>query len=208
MKEQWKLGGLNLQMFAEGDPDPKPGDGDPNPKPPEGDPNANDPNPKPDKTFSQKELDDILTKRLARERKAWETTQEEEKKKAAMTEAEKLKAEKEEAERKSTEVLKTANQRLIRAEVKSACVELGIVDADAAFLLMGKDGVEVTDGGDITGVKEALKALAEAKPYLVKQGNQPPGPGPLNPNNANNSPKDQSKMTDAEWYEQRKATKK
>lgn len=64
-------------------------------------------------------------------------------------------------------VLQMANDRLIAAEVKTASVELKIVDPDAALALMDKSKIKVDDKGNVTGVKEALDALTKAKPYLV-----------------------------------------
>ena len=63
--------------------------------------------------------------------------------------------------------LNRANDRLIAAEVKTVAIELKIVDAEAALALMDKSKIKVNDKGDVTGVKEALEALAKAKPYLV-----------------------------------------
>lgn len=62
-----------------------------------------------------------------------------------------------------------ANDRLLRAEVKSVSADLGIVDSDAAYALMARDDVAVDDDGNVTGVKAALEALLKAKPYLKKQ---------------------------------------
>jgi len=64
-------------------------------------------------------------------------------------------------------VLQMANDRLIAAEVKTASVELKIVDPDAALALMDKSKIKVDDKGNVIGVKEALDALTKAKPYLV-----------------------------------------
>jgi len=122
----------------------------------------------PEKTFTQKDLDDIISRRLSRERKAWQEQLEEEKKKAAMTEAERLKAEKEEAEKKGKAAMEAANKRLVKAEVKAAAAEMGLIDADAAYALLDKDTIEVTDSGDVKGVKKALEALVKERPWLKK----------------------------------------
>src|SRR5690606_14314657 len=63
-----------------------------------------------------------------------------------------------------------ANQRLLKAEFKSLASELNIrKDAvDDAFTLLDKSGISF-DGDDITGVKEAVQALIESKPYLVEK---------------------------------------
>lgn len=74
---------------------------------------------------------------------------------------------------------KRANERLIKAEVKSIGAELGIVDMDVAYLLADKDSFEVKDDGTVSGVKEALEKVVEAKPFLVssnkKGGGYVPG---------------------------------
>lgn len=65
------------------------------------------------------------------------------------------------------ERIRAANDRLIAAETREICQQIGLVDANAAFTLMDKSGVSVDDNGEVTGVREALEKLAAAKPYLV-----------------------------------------
>lgn len=77
-------------------------------------------------------------------------------------------AQKAESDRQAA--LARANDRLIRAEVKSIAADLNIVDGDAAYALMSRGEVEVDDDGNVSGVKEALEALVKTKPYLVKAG--------------------------------------
>lgn len=79
-----------------------------------------------------------------------------------------------EAQQRINAALNTANERLISAEVRVQCSELGIVDSDAALILMSRDGVKVNDNGTVEGVKEALEALKTAKPYLAKTADTPP----------------------------------
>lgn len=71
---------------------------------------------------------------------------------------------------KVQETEKRANEKLVKAEVKSLSASLGIVDPDAAYQLIDKSGLKVEDSGDVKGVKEALEALIKAKPYLKKTG--------------------------------------
>ncbi|HEX7021398.1 MAG TPA: hypothetical protein VF171_00975 [Trueperaceae bacterium] len=93
-----------------------------------------------------------------------------------------------EANRKAQEATEKANERLVRAEVKSVAADLGLVDAEAAYALMDRSNVQVADDGTVDGVKEALEALAEAKPYLKAQpkGNGNVGSG-TNPGGDGNS---------------------
>lgn len=167
--------GIDLQLFGEGDTGKDQGDAD---KDTDTGKDQDDAEKKDDKdggdtgkstgrTFTQEDLDTIVKDRLKRERKAWEQKIEEEKKKAAMSESERLKADKEEAEKKAAAAVERANQRLIRSEVIAQAAELKIVDPDAAYVLMDKTGIEVEDDDRVTGVKSALEALVKSKPYLV-----------------------------------------
>lgn len=71
------------------------------------------------------------------------------------------------AQLKAQDAEKRANERLIKAEVKSIGAELGIVDMDIAYMLADKESFEVKDDGTVSGVAEALKKVVEAKPFLV-----------------------------------------
>ena len=80
-----------------------------------------------------------------------------------------------EKQKEIDDVLQKANDRLIAAEVKTVSLELKIVDVDAALALMDKSKIKVNDKGEVTGVKEALEALTQAKPYLVGKQQQSGG---------------------------------
>lgn len=154
---------FDLQRFAEG------GEGN-------GDQNAGDGdggNPA-GKTFSQEELDAIVTKRLAREQKAWESKLEEEKKKASMTEQEKLKAAAEEAEKKGKTAVAAANQRLVTAEAKIQASALGANPDKISYIIKLADlsGVTVGDNGevDIKAVKQAVEDVLKELPELKSAG--------------------------------------
>lgn len=92
-----------------------------------------------------------------------------EREEAEKSELDKLREAAQRAEAERQAALQAANERLIRAEVKAVAAELGIVDPDAAYALMDCSEVTVDESGQVQGVAEALKALTEAKPYLVKQ---------------------------------------
>lgn len=59
-----------------------------------------------------------------------------------------------------------ANNLLIAAEVKAIGSSMGLVDPDAALLLMDRDSIKVDDNGTVTGAKESLESLKSSKPYL------------------------------------------
>ena len=75
----------------------------------------------------------------------------------------------EDVQQRIDERMRTADNRLISAEVRAVGTELNIIDIDAAFALMDKSGVKIGDDGTVSGVQEALEALTQAKPWLVKQ---------------------------------------
>lgn len=175
---------LNLQLFAGGD--------DPTPNP--------EPNPEP--TFTQAELEAKIAERLVRERKKYadyddlktKVTEmeaaESERQKAAMTESERQAAEltaakkaAEDAETARQTSLKSANERLTRAEFKIAAAAANIrPDAiDDAYLLADKSGVAVADDGSVTGVAEAIAAIVASKPFLIAETTPKPIGGPNNP---------------------------
>ena len=89
------------------------------------------------------------------------------------------------------ERMRTADNRLISAEVRAVGTELNIIDIDAAFALMDKSGVKVGDDGSVTGVKEALEALATARPWLVKQA----APSPSGTGSTGNFPRGERQAT-------------
>lgn len=171
---------LNLQLFAEGDPDPTP------------DPPID---PTPPKTFTQEELDQVIADRITRERKKYADYDElktklseferekEEREKEKMSVTERLEAEKaaaleaaEEARAERDKALTAADQRLIKAEFRAIARELNVrVDAlDDALKLADLSAAKVDDDGNPQGVEDAVKELIEAKPFLIEQGTPKP----------------------------------
>lgn len=66
-----------------------------------------------------------------------------------------------------------ANERLISAEVKSIGASIGLIDTDAAAVLMDKTKITVKDDGTVEGVKDALEALRKSKPYMFGSSTPP-----------------------------------
>ncbi|MHA7962872.1 phage scaffolding protein [Paenibacillus sp. CAU 1782] len=174
---------LDIQLFAEDDPEP-----------------GNDPNPEP--TFTQAELDAKIAERLGRERKKYADydelktkladleAAETERQKATMTEQERTAAELAAAKQAAADAdtarqaaLKSANERLLKAEFKIAAAAANVLpDAiEDAYLLADKSGVTVGDDGSVTGVAEAIAALTAAKPFLIATNTPKPIGGPSNP---------------------------
>nr|WP_154895291.1 scaffolding protein [Paenibacillus xylanexedens] len=169
---------MDLQLFAEDDPNPEP-----TPQDPPADP-------QPSKTFTQDEVDRLIADRLGRERKKYGDYDdlktkltaleeaEEERKKADMSVAERLEAEKaaaikaaEDAKAERDKTISAANQRLIKAEFRDVARELKLrPDAvNAALKLVDLSAVVVDDDGNVAGLADAVKALIEDNPYMVEQ---------------------------------------
>ena len=80
-----------------------------------------------EKKFTQKDVDDAVKKRLAREKRKW---QREQQKKASGDGTDGRKKAGDDGEEKDNEKLKEAESRAIKAETRAACFEAG-VDKDA-----------------------------------------------------------------------------
>ena len=169
---------LDIQFFADGG----------NPEDNLGDKGNQDP----PKTFTQEQLDEIVTKRLERERKKSEEKYgdyddvktklaefekaEEERKKQEMTEIERLQAEKEEADKKALEASEAAqkaqekaNARILNTEIKSVARALDANDPGDVLALLDKSSIQLGEDGNYQGVEEAVKALKESKPWMFKK---------------------------------------
>ncbi|KAA8750146.1 DUF4355 domain-containing protein [Paenibacillus sp. UASWS1643] len=169
---------MNLQLFA---------DEDPNPEPTPQDPQAD---PQPPKTFTQEDMDRTVTERLARERKKYGDyddlkaelaklkSAEEERQKAEMSATERAEAERTqaleraaEAEKAKEDAMSAANQRLIKAEFRDVARELKLRPeaVKSALKLVDLSAVEVDGDGNVKGLQDAVKALIEDNPYMVEQ---------------------------------------
>jgi hypothetical protein len=169
-------------------------DATPNPTP---DPTPVAPTAQPEKTFTQAELERQLGERLARERAKYADYEE---LKAAKTKLEELEAgqlserdklqkqieklEKKvaEAEARALEKEQKAQEILIRSAVLSEASRLGFANPEDAYLLLGTKPT-IGEDGQPAGVAEAVKALAETRPYLLRGTTQSriPTGEPFNP---------------------------
>ena len=69
--------------------------------------------------------------------------------------------------------LRAADDRLIQAEIRDVGAQLGLIDAEAAFALMDRSGIQVGADGSVSGVRESLQALLRGKPYLAGGASAP-----------------------------------
>ena len=84
---------------------------------------------------------------------------------AQLTGAEKMEARAIEAEKKVTDAQAQIADAMIASQVKVRASQMGVVDPDAAFVLLDRTNVQYTDGA-VTGVDDAIASLLEDKPYL------------------------------------------
>lgn len=70
-----------------------------------------------------------------------------------------------------------------RNEVERLARKMGIVDEDAAYRLLDTASLKLDEDGNLTNAEEVLKALVEARPFLVAQdgGTLLPNVSPANP---------------------------
>ena len=91
---------------------------------------------------------------------------------AQLTEAEKMEARAIEAEKKATDAQAQIADAMIASQVKVRASQMGVIDPDAAFVLLDRTNVQYADGA-VTGVDDAIASLLEDKPYLRSGGRTP-----------------------------------
>lgn len=138
-----------------------------------------------DKTFTQDEVNRMMGQARRDARSQFSDYSElksraakaDELEQANLTEAERLEVRVSDAEKRATDAQEQVSSAMIASEVKVRATQMGIVDPDAAFLLLNKKNVayNVTDG--VSGVDDALAQLLEDKPYL-RAGNRTPNINP------------------------------
>ena len=104
---------------------------------------------------------------------------------AQLSEAEKLEARALEAERKAASAAEQVSTAMIASDVKVRASQLGIIDPDAALLLVDRTNVKYSEDSGVTGVEDALTQLLEDKPYLKGSPNRAPN---LNPQTGEPAP--------------------
>lgn len=143
---------------------------------------------KAEKTFTQSELDEIITKRIDRERKKYKDYEDlktkiteyekerEEKQRSEMTELARFKTdlEKEQAAKKTLEseltvLRESVTQERIRNAFITAATSANISYIEDAWALADKSGVSVEEDGKVAGIDEMITTLVESKPFLVTQ---------------------------------------
>ena len=134
--------------------------------------------------FTQADIDRIVKERIDRERAKFADY---DKLKAAQAELDQIKAaqmsdeekrqarvrELEEqaqaAQSESAATLAKANERLIRAAIIAEASVIGFVNATDAYALVDMAAIAIDEAGEVSGAPEAVKALAEKRPYLLRK---------------------------------------
>lgn len=179
----YRKDGRPIHRIAGASPDDPANDPKPADDPPKDEPKP-DPKPEPEKTFTQADVDRIVTGRLSK------FSDYDDLKKKAQAHDKALEAAKSEQEkavdaaRKEGESTATqrANTRLVGAEVRAQAAGARFhdpTDAIAQLQSAGKlEGIKVADDGSVDAdtVKGLLKELADAKPYLVASDDGKPPP--------------------------------
>ena len=138
-----------------------------------------------DKTFTQDEVNRMMGQARRDARSQFSDYSElksraakaDELEQANLTEAERLEVRVTDAEKRATDAQDQVSSAMIASEVKVRATQMGIVDPDAAFLLLNKKNVAYNATDGVSGVDDALAQLLEDKPYL-RAGNRTPNINP------------------------------
>lgn len=149
---------LNIQFFAEPAPESEP-DTPEQPETPET-PKQDKPE-KNEKTFTQQEVEEMLAKRLAREKKETQKAIEEAEKLAKMNADEKQKYEFEKLQRENQELRAAQNRSLMGKEASRMLAESEIIATEEILNLVVKEDAEQT--------KEAVTAFTKLVGDLVEK---------------------------------------
>lgn len=145
----------------------------------------------PAKTFTQAELDAHIAERLKREREKYADYDTLKTRAAKLQEIEDAQKS---AEQKLQEQLTTLQQQtekaqadrraaVLRSAIVAAAAKADMTDPADAYSLLDLSKIELKDDDTATGVDEAIKALIETKPYLVKTAPGRQAPTPTSPTN-------------------------
>lgn len=91
-------------------------------------------------------------------------------------------------ETKLAETQKSVRALHLNTEAAKLQAELGIIDLEAVLKLADLSDVKITEDGKVEGLKEALEAVLEAKPYLKGQPTPTKSVGGNPPRGMDNKP--------------------
>ena len=149
--------------------------------PAEVEPTTAEPSTAPERTFTQEEVNRMQAQTRRDERGKFSdygdlkarAAKADELEQAQLSDAQKLEARAIEAERKVGEAQEKIASAMIASEVKVRASALGVIDPDAAYLLLDRSNVRFDADNGVSGVDDALASLLEAKPYLRSTNRTP-----------------------------------
>lgn len=120
--------------------------------------------------FTQADIDRVVAERLERERKKYTDYGDLKKKaekwaeyeEAQKSELQKAQERADQAERDRQAAIDAANERMIRAAFLAEAGKVGAQHPEDAYLLAQRDGVEMDEAGQVSGVAEAVEALVDS----------------------------------------------
>ena len=137
-------------------------------------PTTTEPTPAPEQSFTQEQVNRMQAQTRREERGKFSdyselkarATRADELEQEKLTDAERMEARAVEAERKVADAQQQIATAMIASEVKVRASVMGVVDPDAALVLLDRSNVRYDAADGVTGVDDALNSLLEAKPYL------------------------------------------
>ena len=140
-----------------------------------------EPTPAPEQTFTQEQVNRMQAQTRRDERGKFadygdlkaRAAKADELEQAQLSDTQKLEARAIEAERKVGEAQEQIASAMIASEVKVRARALGVIDPDAAYLLLDRSNVRFDADNGVSGVDDALASLLEAKPYLRSTNRTP-----------------------------------
>lgn len=158
-KNQKKYYNLDLQLFADGT---EGSDGEEAGGDDQDDDEESDEDGEEEKKYSEKDIEDVVKKRLARERRKWQRAQQKENGKTDS--GDKAGESKEESE--DSKARKAAEDRASKAEVKIACYEAGVAkDAVDDVTALAKAYMEADEDLDL---EDAIEKVVKKYPQFKK----------------------------------------
>ena len=180
---------MNLQLFAEGGDDGGSGSGgeddDSDDAPDDSDPDDD----QEERKFTQRDVDDAVKKRLAREKRKW---QREQQKKASGSGTDGAGKAGDDGGEKDDEKLKEAENRALKAETRAACFEAG-VDKDAIDDVTALAHSYMAADEDLD-LEDAIEKVVKKYPHFKK--------------GADSSDDDEDDTNGKAWGERQRGTRK
>lgn len=162
--------------------------------------------------LTQEQFDAIIADRLERERKKYGDYEvlksraaklqelEDAQKSDAQKQAERIQA----LEAQAAQALTARREADLKSVLVSAASKAGFLDPMDAYAMLDKSAITIGDDGTVSGVEDAIKALVEAKPYLLKTPEPAPKTGIITRQVPTGNPSGTSNSQPLEWYKARR----